>query len=139
MIYSLEHFGILSTFLEDEIVKHCIYLCDKGFGVNWKGVRYIAWLLASMPDSPWYVEGFVASNGWLQRFKKRHPQLSSRVAQNLERTRAGALNKDVVDHYFSIIKEMYAELERLNGRELTPDLIWNLDETGFDQANLTQG
>ena len=58
---------------------------------------------------------------------------------NLERTRARALNKDVVEHYFGIIQEMYSDIERLNGKKLTVDLIWNLEETGFDQANLARG
>jgi len=130
---------ILDTFLENEIVNHCTTLCDKGFGISWKGVKFIAWQLASDPESRWYVPNFVASNGWLQRFRSRHPQLSARIAQNLERTRAGALNKDIVEHYFRIVEQMYEQIVQANrGAPITPDLIYNLDETGFDQANLTQ-
>ena len=118
---------ILDTFLENEIVNHRITLCDKGFEISWKGVKFIAWQLASDPKTKWHVPGFVASSGWLNRFRGRHPQLSARIAQNLERTRVGALNKDIVQHYLSIVESMYKQIEQANGNQaITPDLIYNL-------------
>ena len=41
---------------------------------------------------------------WWRGFRSRHPELSLRTADNLERSRANALTRDVVDSYFDCLK-----------------------------------
>ena len=80
---------------------YAVSLCDKGFGITWPNVQYLAMKLARANGD----EDFMASNGWLYKFKRRHPNVASRVAESLERTRAGALNKDLISRYDMLFKK----------------------------------
>ena len=82
------------------------------------------------------IDGFMASNGWCKRLKIRYPILGSRVAQGFERTRVGALNPEQTQKYMELVREAISTVEALNGGlQFTPDLLLNLDETGFDPVN----
>ena len=130
--------SLLSSKLENEIARFATILCDKGFGVNWTDIRFIAYKIANDPNSPNCVPGFQASWGWLKKFQKRHPALTQRVAENLDRQRAGALNPDTIKYYFTLLAAVIQVCEKENKRPMTADLIMNLDETGFDQANVSK-
>jgi hypothetical protein len=41
--------------------------------------------------------------------------------------------------YFKMVEETIREIEAFNGCTLTPDLVMNLDETGFDLVNGLKG
>ena len=65
------------------------------------------------------------SNSWFDTLKKNNPDsLSLRRTEQLDRLRAGALNPEVVQHYSDMVEAL---IEKLG---LTPDNIWNMDETG---------
>ena len=83
-----------------------------------------------------YIHNFVASNGWVKRLKERHPELGTRVAKGFERTRVGALNPQQTQKYMELVRDAMAKVEELNGGvQFTPELLLNLDETGFDPVN----
>ena len=86
---------------EDEIENYCIQLADRGFPLDWTVVTTIAIQFAISAG----IDDFEASQGWLDNFKKRHGRLSTRVAQSLERIRAGGANKEQIDHYFEIVNK----------------------------------
>jgi hypothetical protein len=75
---------------------------------------------------------FLAGWGWWRRFKGRHPVLSRRRTELLDRKRAGALNESVVQDYFDLLSVAFAKVKELSGGiELTPERVWNLDESGI--------
>ena len=109
---------------------------------------------------------FRASHGWRDGFKRCHPEVCSRIAHGLERTRVGGLNEDNVSKYFKILEEEISEIEKLNGCKITgepkiarsyyyfmcagysmaffffycpADLILNIDGTGLDLVNGLKG
>ena len=89
--------------LANEIVCFSTVLCNKGFGVNWTDIKFIAYKYATDERNKHKVPGFVASWGWLRCFQQRHPELTQRVAENLDRQRAGALNPEVIQYYFILL------------------------------------
>lgn len=117
---------------EEALEKHILWMDEHGFPMSWKKIKVVARDISKIHN----VNDFVASSGWVKRFKKRHAELATRVAQSLERTRAGGMNPESISHYFDVLNKAKKELVDLNGgRELTPDLIYNLDETGIDQTS----
>ena len=68
--------------------------------------------------------------------KIRYPILGRRVAQGFESTRVGALNPEQTQKYMELVREAISAVEALNGGlQFTPDLLLNLDDTGFDPVN----
>ena len=84
------------------------------------------------------MENFNASNGWRKRFQQRHPEVCTKVVENLHRTRVGGLNVDNVQEYFQTVKEYIRKVEEANGHPIRPDEILNIDETGFDLSNCSK-
>eukprot|EP00732_Lithocolla_globosa_P002931 Lithocolla_globosa_v1_NODE_2107_length_2165_cov_4.812322.p1 type:complete len:553 gc:universal NODE_2107_length_2165_cov_4.812322:148-1806(+) len=73
------------------------------------------------------------SNTWFETLKKNYPGfLCLRRTERLDRLRAGALNTDVIQHYTDFVGTLIGKMD------LTPDKIWNMDETGcsMDQHRL---
>ena len=105
---------------------------EKGFPLSWQKVSTIATDIARRFE----LEGFCASRKWRKSFRRRHPELATRVAESLERTRVGAMNEELVQKYFDLLNKVKKELAELNGTEdLGNDLIYNLDESGVDQLS----
>jgi hypothetical protein len=61
---------------------------------------------------------------WLRWFKKRHPELSLRLAQGLDAKRARSLCPDNVKMFYSNLRSLYDKYE------YSPSRIWNCDESG---------
>ena len=72
----------------------------------------------------------VVTNGWWQRFSKRHENLSLRTAAPLSLPRAKAMDRDTIDHYFEVLESTMRE----NGIITKPGQIFNCDETGIPLA-----
>ena len=69
----------------------------------------------------------VVSYGWWESFRKRHPNLTLRVATSLSKARMLASNRMVLDHYFDLLEETLRE----NGLMDKPYQVFNMDETGM--------
>lgn len=67
------------------------------------------------------------SYGWWESFRKRHPNLTLRVATSLSKARVLASNQVVLDYYFDLLEETLRE----NGLIDKPYQIFNMDETGM--------
>ncbi|CAK4152223.1 unnamed protein product [Aphanomyces euteiches] len=65
------------------------------------------------------------SRHWLRHFFNRHPILTNRVAQTINRAR-NAVSQDDIDEFYTTLKNVVEE------HELTGDRIFNVDETAFD-------
>ena len=67
------------------------------------------------------------TNGWWERFRGRHSNLTLRSAVPLSLARAMATDPAVVDRYFDILEESLRSNNILN----KPAFIYNCDETGL--------
>ena len=65
------------------------------------------------------------SEHWWGGFRQRHPELTLRKPDKLERSRAEALNPDVVKQYFELLNEVMEK----NKLKTSPRQIYNCDET----------
>ena len=66
--------------------------------------------------------------------------MTTRVSENLERTRVGAMNKEQTVKYFALLEKVKKLCATLNGEDsLPPDRIFNIDEVGVDQASGMDG
>jgi hypothetical protein len=93
---------LLGNSTEFLLEQHIIWMDERGFPLNWRVIKTVARDLA-LADG---ITSFVASSGWVRRFKIRHPELSTRIAQSLERTRFGGMNPGSIQKYFEIIVEL---------------------------------
>ena len=67
------------------------------------------------------------TNGWWERFKNRHPNVTTRVAVPLSVARAKAGDPVVLKGYFDMLEECL----RMNNIFDKPGCIFNCDETGI--------
>lgn len=68
----------------------------------------------------------VISEGWWERFKQRHSNISLRVAAPLSYARAMASDRESLDHYFDLLEDTL----RANQIFDDPSRIFNCDKTG---------
>ena len=102
--------------LETMLVDHLLHCAEIGLGLDWPLIELLAKNLAERYSCT-TDKGFKASNGWKQRFMKRHSELTHRTAINLDFSRAGAANKELYDHFFrQILPNAYAFVEEKNGK-----------------------
>ena len=68
----------------------------------------------------------IVSNGWWERFVKRHPRVTLRAAVPFSVARAMASDRDVMDRYFDMLEDCLTS----NGLLNKPSCIFNCDESG---------
>ena len=67
------------------------------------------------------------SNGWLERFVTRHPNISLRTPMALGSARAKAADRGVIDQYYQALHKVLCDNNLIN----SPGSIFNCDETGL--------
>jgi hypothetical protein len=67
----------------------------------------------------------VISESWWKGFYKRHPNISLRTPEALNRLRARTSNREVVESVFTLFSTLI-EKYGINARD-----VWNCDEIGF--------
>lgn len=93
---------VLTKEEEDALVSYLIYMAKQGFPLTPKMTTAFAWAIALKAGTADRFSENGPSKNWFTRFRKRHPQLSLRKMDNLERTRAEALSPEVVSKYFDL-------------------------------------
>ncbi len=78
-----------------------------------------------IPDIVVSAPPVVLTRHWLRRLFDRHPILTDRVAQTINRSR-NAVEQADLDEFFATLQRIVAE------HGLTPERIFNVDETAFD-------
>ena len=117
---------IFSPEMEQQLSSHIVHLADMFFGLSVEKCKELAFQFAaannlSIPHS-WKVNK-KAGKEWWKGFKERH-QLSIRTPEATSIGRASAFNHHNVKEYFDNLGIV------LDKHRLTPDRIFNLDETG---------
>ncbi|XP_059073557.1 uncharacterized protein LOC131874281 [Cryptomeria japonica] len=113
---------ILSLEEELEIVDWCKDMAQLGHGLEIIQLKlHVAHICETRPNP--FKNGF-PGRSWWTGFRKRHPDLTIRVAEGLDRDRAVMLRPSIMTDFYDNLEKLY------NASEYGPTKIWNCDETG---------
>lgn len=111
---------------EEALVRVIKDMETKLMGLNGTDIRRLAYQFAEKMKVPHHFnqEKQKAGKDWLRSFMKRH-DLSFRKAEHTSSARAHGFNQEAVNTFFNLLEEIYSKYD------LTPDRIFNVDETGI--------
>ena len=114
---------VLTPEQEEALVSYLFYMADH---VTRTMVKAYGWAIAKRSgNGDRFNQEFGPGEHWWINFRKRHPNVTLRRAHMLERTRAEALNLDIVKEYLGLVGET---LEKW-GLKNKSRQIYNCDET----------
>lgn len=118
---------ILTKEEESRITEWIIYCCDRGFPISRNQLLdSVHSLVTELKRSTPFTNNKPGRH-WYEGFRRRHPELCLRVAQNLTRTRASA-TENVLRNWFA---EVYAYLQKKDLVEIDSSRVFNCDESAF--------
>ena len=117
---------VLTPEEETSLASYLIYMAERGFPLTRTMVKAFAWAIAkrSGKEERFNVE-YGPGDHWWALFKKRHSSLALRKADSLERSRAEALNPQIVREYFELLDATLTK----NNLKNKPRYQYNCDET----------
>ena len=111
---------------EGALASYLLYMAERGFPLTINMARAFAWAVYLRTGIQARFNNETGpGNNWWRGFRSRHPELSLHTADNLERSRACTLTREVVDKYFDCLK---TTLEN-NGLTNAPRQLFNCDKT----------
>lgn len=118
--------NVFSEEQEQEIIEYILEMESRFFGVSYLELRRLAFdfAVANNIPNPFNQETKKASKKWLYCFLSRHPNISLRKPEATSYARATGFNKEAVASFFKNLEKIFDKYE------LSPDRIWNVDETG---------
>ena len=117
---------VLSEEEEAALMSYLVYMADRGFPLTRTMAMAFAWAIAKRSGkADRFNQDVGPGKHWWSNLSKRHPRLSLRRTDKLERSRAECSNPEVVDEYFELLKKVLDE----NHLEDEPRRIYNCDET----------
>jgi hypothetical protein len=118
---------ILSTTEEETLLKSITRLSKSGYPITLSLTRDLAeeirlscFRLSSTPTSYPPI-----SKQWIDRFRKRYPELKTVYSRALDASRFEGVNYPVVNAYFDALTDLFLK------NSYPSDAIFNVDETGF--------
>ena len=117
--------AVLTKEEEDALVSYLLYMAERGFPLTPKMCMAFAWAIAIRAGKKKLFSDTGPTMHWWINFRKRHPQLTLRKVDTLERNRAECLNPEVVKEYFDLLKKTLDD----NNITTSPRQIYNCDET----------
>jgi hypothetical protein len=118
---------ILSTTEEETLLKSITRLSKSGCPITLlltrdlaKEIRLSCFCLSSTPTS--YLP---ISKRWIDRFRKRYPELKTVYSRALDASRFEGVNYPVVNAYFDALTDLFLK------NSYPSNAIFNVDETGF--------
>ena len=95
---------VLSSTEEDALESYLIYMADRGFPLTHTMVKAFAWSIAKkFVKARHFNEEYGPGEKWWLLFKRRHPRLSLRRSDPLDRNHAEALNPSIVNEYYDLL------------------------------------
>lgn len=134
---------VILTEEEEEVVeKYCLWQFDRGMGLSRKQVKAIIREIRQRAvDKGERRQSINCETGpskkYMKGFYKRHPKLSDRRAETVDRGRINMANKDTINEYFKTLKTVLIETGVADvdeNNEITQqhaDRIYLADETGW--------
>ncbi len=113
----------LSSSEENELETFLKKCAQVGYGKTRRDVMGIA---ESVATDKGVLKGERISEGWWRRFLERQPKLTLRCGDSTAHVRMDAINKETLDQYFTLLKDVMEEHDLLN----KPSQIYNMDESG---------
>ena len=121
--------GKLSKNEEKILSKHLIEMASIGFG-------YSPFQVTELIRSYLNKTDIEISNNWVLGFLARHPEISKRRAQSLEKQRLGVMDEFTIQEYFSLLDIAFNKCKDLsNGQGLVSGRIFVADEVDFRNEN----
>ncbi|KAH9292038.1 hypothetical protein KI387_042776 [Taxus chinensis] len=114
---------ILTDEEEMEIVSWCHEMADMGHGLEIIQLKTCVAQICETRSNP-FTDGFPGKSWWAG-FKKRHPDLTLRTAEGLDKDRAVCLRPSIVSSFYINLSKAY------EANPYGPNRIWNCDETGL--------
>ncbi|CAH2012969.1 unnamed protein product [Acanthoscelides obtectus] len=110
---------------ENEHIEHVEDMETSMYELTKKDILGLAYQLAEKNKiaHPFSVEKGKAGADWLRGFRQRHSHIVLRSPESTSAARATAINKKVVDIFFSILKDTQEK------KNIPPHRILNVDET----------
>ncbi|XP_025829864.1 uncharacterized protein LOC112904326 [Agrilus planipennis] len=126
--------SIFTTKEEGEIEAYLKYMEERLFGLTTIELRRLAYQLAVKNGKAhnFNTDKEMAGVDWLKGFLKRHQNLSIRKPEATSAARAMGFNKVAVSKFYQLLGDIYDKYE------LTPDKIYNCDETGISVVSKTK-
>ena len=103
-------------------------MASHAFPLNIKQIKGFAWALLIRSGREKQFKERGPTEKWWRDFKKRHPELSLRTPDSLDRGRSRMTNENVVKSHFNTLKKTLQE----NGLPDNAEKIFNLDESGIN-------
>ena len=117
---------VLTPTEEEALESYLIYMANRGFPLTRTMVKAFAWSIAKrLGKSGRFNSEYGPGEKWWTLFKQRHPQLSLRRSDPLDRNRAEALNSSIVNEYYDLLHTVLTDNNILNNARQ----ILNCDET----------
>jgi hypothetical protein len=118
---------ILSTTEEEALIKSITRLSKSGYPITLpltrdlaEEIRLSCFRLSSTPTSYPSI-----SKRWIDRFRKRYPELLTIYSRALDTSRFEGVTYPIVNAYFDTLTDLFLE------NSYPSDAIFNVDETGF--------
>ncbi|KAI8486556.1 hypothetical protein Bbelb_357910 [Branchiostoma belcheri] len=116
---------------EEALVKYSMYMATKGFPLTAGVMKALAKEIDAVSskekgEAPRFG-GKLPGKRWWSAFKRRHPEISLRSPDSLDRARAAMSNARVVEKHFEQLGQLLSE-NKLHDR---PFQVYNADETGM--------
>jgi len=125
------HVQVLPPHIEQELHDHIKCMERSMYGLCVKDVRKLAFEIAETYKlkHPFNTVTKCAGKDWLSGFFRRYPDLSIRIPQGTNLSRAIGFNKPKVERFFTLYKNIREE------HAFLPSQIWNMDETGITNVH----
>ena len=116
---------VLTECEENSLESYLVFMAKRGFPLTRTMVKAFAWAIAKRSGRDRFNKESGPSEHWWSNFMKRHPKLTLRKTDSLERDRAEAFNETVVNEYFELLETTLEEYELKD----KPRQLYNCDET----------
>jgi hypothetical protein len=96
--------GVLSPEEEEQIVEYLVKMYERGLGLSPIALKMKVYEIMRHRSTPF--KNGIPGDGWLRCFKHHHPELTLRVAQALEASRARGLCRENVQSFYDNLSEL---------------------------------
>jgi hypothetical protein len=97
--------SVLSLGEEAQFVEYLLSMCERGLGLTPSALKMKDYEITKHRSTPF--KNGIPGDGWLRWFRHRHPDLTLRVSQALEASRARGLCKENVQSFYDNLNELY--------------------------------
>ena len=117
---------------EEVLVQYVLYMASIGHPLTVADVKCFAWSVGKRSSNPLCFTENGPSEKWWRGFKSRHPRITLRKADKLDRRRKAMSKPSVMHNHFDQLKQVLENNDLLD----KPSHIFNVDETGVDMDSL---